>query len=147
MFGYNFTKDPIRLGEYDEKYGQAWWAEVAEHAQPVKFNVMNRDNFVAGDNITCEERVEKQSAKGTAYYQLRKVKVGRGTVGQVTGVAVDEVKRAEGYLMEKPAQTQLDRIEAKIDKLLGEPEPVEKKVDVVIDPIEGEPIDLDGIPF
>lgn len=75
MFTYTFNKEPLKLGDYDPKYGQAWWCEVNEHLEPVKFNVMSTDQIDLEDQIECDERLQKRTAKGKDYYQLKKVKV------------------------------------------------------------------------
>lgn len=122
-FGYHFTKEPVRLGEYDEKYGQAWWGEVSEMAYPVKFNVMSRDHIDLEDSIECEEQVMKKSAKGTEYYQLKKVKVSKA-YGNAS--AAQPEPRAETTQVTKANNPQLDRIEKslaiiteKLNLLLG----------------------------
>lgn len=107
MFKFTFSK-LAPMGDFDEKYGLAYWGEVNEDLKPVKFNSMNQ-NITVGDTIECEERVEKQSSKGTIYYQLKKVKV----VGSVP---------VNPALLEEPVpktSAQLDRIEKKLDQLLA----------------------------
>lgn len=107
MFTYTFS-GLAKLGDFDPKYGQSYWGTPNEHLKPVKFNSMNR-GISLGDKITAEERTEKKSAKGIEYYQLKKVKV-------VEGPTTTE-KPAERSV--QGSQSQLDRIEAKLDKLLG----------------------------
>lgn len=63
-----------KMGDFDEKYGQAYWGEPNEQLEPVKFNSMNQD-ITMGDTVTCEEVLLKTSSKGTDYHQLKKVKV------------------------------------------------------------------------
>lgn len=144
MFTYTFAKDPVKLGEFDTTYGQTYWAEVTEHLQPVKFNSMSLESFSAGDRITCEERSEKQSSKGTNYYQLKKVRKADG----------------EALASTQSGQSQLDRIEAKIDKLLGNDAVLTNSEEAVaqaqtelgvkkdtIYPVQDDGVNLDDIPF
>lgn len=93
-----------KLGEHDEKFGTRYWAEVNEQLEPVMFNSQNQE-IEAGATITAEEVLLKQSAKGTNYHQLRKVKVNQGQTELAT--------------KEETEHDQLDRIEAKLDKLLA----------------------------
>lgn len=126
-FTYTFTKEPLKLGDYDQKYGQAWWGEVNEHLQPVKFNTMSQDDITAEDVIEAEERTEKQTKgdpdKGKEprpYYQLKKVKVISGSPTQHTDKKTPPpvpqgANPNIGYtdqILER-----VIRIEAKIDKL------------------------------
>ncbi len=75
MFQYTFSKEPLKMGERDEKYGQAYWCEVNEHLEPVKFNTMSEEPITIRDKIECEERTQKRTQKGKDYYQLKKVRV------------------------------------------------------------------------
>lgn len=138
-FDYSLAQEPLKLGEYDEKFGQSYWATVNEHLQPVKFNSKSQTIGV-NDKITAEERSEKRSGKGTDYFQLRGVKV----------EAVNKLSKEEAQKQEILSPTQLDRIEAKIDRLLGE-EPKEEIYDradpIITDIGEGEIVSLDSIPF
>lgn len=133
MFEYTFSK-VSKFGELDVKFGQTYWAEVHEHLQPVMFNSMNED-IDLDDKIVAEERSEKKSSKGTMYYRLKKVRV----VGKNGS---DGPKMAQGD-SSADVRDQLNRIEAKLDKLLGQ--------DAVTEPtpeqLDGEPVSLDDIPF
>jgi hypothetical protein len=129
-FGYHFTKDPIKLGNYDDTYGQAWWGDVAEMAYPVKFNVMSRDSIDMEDSIECEEQVMKKSAKGKEYYQLKKVKVhkayGNASAAQPEPQASPETPdrpapKADSLLLERIVKQQTIIIE-KLNLLLGSDE-------------------------
>jgi len=123
---YTFSKEPIRLGTYDEKYGQGWWGDVNEDLKPVKFNTMNQSaTFAAGDVISYDESVNKRSTKGTDYLQLRKVQVVSKNPTQAPETAQvappQSVAQSRHYPEVPPSSShaQLDRIEQKLDKLLG----------------------------
>lgn len=116
MFTYTFTKLD-KMGEPHETYGQAYWGSVNEELRPVKFNSSN-ENITADDTIECEEQAERKSTKGTVYLQLKKVKV------------IDVVKTSDprvittepsslSYAPDSTTQAQLDRIEEKLDTLIG----------------------------
>lgn len=142
---YKYKLDGInRMGEPHEKYGTAYWCTSPESDLPLKFNSMNADLAELIENgpfeIVAEEKEERESAKGTPYLSLKKVKLVEPT--QITKEKVDEVFGSEkpadkpsasistlsngwGEVIE-PMQAQLDRIESqlqeldsKIDRLLG----------------------------
>lgn len=124
MFTYQFSKEPLKLGEYDPKYGQSYWAEVTEHLEPVKFNVMTTDQIDLEDQIECEERVQKRSAKGKDYYQLKKVKVHKAYSQPGQAVPFDGPIGGPGFnqaVAAHPPQvdnSQLDRIEKQLTLIL-----------------------------
>lgn len=110
-----------KLGTKDEKYGQRWWGKVTEDLKPISFNVMEGE-FQTGDRISFEESLNKRSQKGVDFLQLKKVR--RAEQNQL-GTNIAET----GTTMKFPTITsvasggvheQLDRIEAKLDKLLGQ---------------------------
>lgn len=115
-FQYTFSK-LSKMGEHDEKYGTTYWAEPNEDLTPVKFNSMNQ-NITLQDTITAEERAERQSNKGTGYYQLKKVKVS-GSQGTRDVPASHPVTKGSENPQDAAVVSQLDRIEEKLDKLLG----------------------------
>jgi hypothetical protein len=63
------------MGDMDPKYGQAYWGTVEEQDMPVKFNLMQQLDILPGRKIMAQEYTIKESAKGTEYMQLKKVKV------------------------------------------------------------------------
>jgi hypothetical protein len=106
MFTYQIA-ELSKLGEFDETYGQTYWVKVSDDLMPLKFN--SKDQHIGvGDNIECEEKAMKKSNKGIEYWQLKKVRV----VEAASPPQKSTAPSAE-------SQTQLDRIEAKLDKLLG----------------------------
>lgn len=106
-----FTLDKVtKLGDFDEKYGQTYWAETTEQLEPLKFNSLNQD-IGTGDTITAEERLLKTSSKGTEYHQLRKVKI--ETKGHTESPQTPQTG-------DSSIKQQLDRIESKIDRLIGD---------------------------
>lgn len=146
-FTYTFAKDPFKMGDYDPKYGQAWWCEVNEHLQPVKFNIMSKRDLDIEDSIVAEERVEKQTQAKPGkpskdYFQLRKVKV---TEAYPSDPKEPLPEPPEAYTQEYPStpeqantvskanNPQLDRIEKtqaiiieKLNLLLNGPEEQEE---------------------
>lgn len=129
----SFTIDGIKkLGDYDEKYGQRWWATTPEGDLPLMFNTMAADFGDQLENgpfmIVAEEKDERTSNKGIDYLALKKVKLVEGAQSKITPELVNKT-----FNDEKPpeasydAQTsQLDRIEtaiqelqASVDRLLG----------------------------
>jgi hypothetical protein len=133
-----------KLGEFDEKYGQRYWGAIMDDLTPVSFNSKNQ-NISAGDTIECEEKAQKQSKKGTIYWQLKKVQVNSTSLGEKPATASQNASGSD-------IKAQLDRIEAMVKELLGIG--VDKKLDAEIElPIEplitdvDEEVDLDGIPF
>jgi hypothetical protein len=92
-----------KLGDFDAKWGQRYWAECSDQLEPLMFNSLNQ-NITIPATITAEEVLLKQSAKGTDYHQLKKIKV------------------VEGHPPETPPSgnsSQLDRIEDMLKELLG----------------------------
>lgn len=173
---FKFSLDGIkRMGEADPKYGQAYWCTSTDVDLPIKFNSMDKDldhRLEDGPlHIVAEEKSERQSAKGTDYIQLKKVRVAEkvsedpfeGKTGtDEPSVAQDTLKQSVDttITLAQAVKASLDRIESKLDRLLGndeEPAPPEekardwdklgKKEDVVITDIGDEPINLDDIPF
>jgi len=137
-----------KLGDYDPKWGQKYWGNVSDDLLPISFNSQDQ-NIVSGSKITAEEKIMKKSAKGTDYWQLKKVKV--------VGVANDVDRRSASH----GSQSQLDRIERKIDKLLGISDDLDNRIldekglsrameesEISMDDNIGEdPVDIDAIPF
>jgi len=63
------------LGDHDPKYGTRYWGSVHDSDMPVSFNLMNPVDINDGATLEFEEKVVKESKKGTEYFFLRKVKV------------------------------------------------------------------------
>lgn len=103
-----YTLDSVkRMGAPHEKFGSAYWCTSAESDLPIKFNSMNADlehELESGPlTIVAEEKEEKESAKGTAYISLRKVKlVEKPTQASESKITPELVKETFGD--EKPAQ-------------------------------------------
>lgn len=121
---FEYTLDKVnKLGDYDDTYGQRYWCESPDEEKPISFNIhedIGIDENAPTVSITAEERVEKQSKKGTVYYQLKKVKIS-GSPGN--NVPTDtRATQGSGSPQSATAVSQLDRIEAKLDKLLGNDE-------------------------
>lgn len=121
-----------KLGDYYEKYGQRYWAECDEQLEPLMFNSQNQ-GIEAGMKITADEVLLKTSAKGIEYHGLKKVKVDGQASPNAARVA--DIKDTETTDIKR----QLERIERKIDRLLG--------VDEVAEVKENEEISLSDIPF
>lgn len=111
MKTFTFSK-LSKMGEFDEKWGVTYWGETNEQLEPVKFNSMNQ-NITYQDAIETEEVLLKTSSKGTEYHQLKKVRVVLPPKGQ----RAMEVQLSDAY---STTPSQLDRIEHKLDRLLGE---------------------------
>ena len=137
-----------KLGDYDEKYLQAYWGEVeGQGEKPVKFNSADQ-NISDGAVIEAEERTEKQSKKGTIYYQLRKVKlVERGVVGQYPEAP------PQGSV--KAPQINIAKYDSEIERMIREIHesvvpPLAPEDNLPDDNFGGEPLspeDLSSIPF
>lgn len=148
MNNYTITK-AFPQGEYDEKYGQRWWASVEEADMSTAFNFMEKGaDFFPGDKISYEKRLIKETGPkaknpGTEYLFLKKVKKIGGNVQTTTTVT----KSSE------PAYHQVtnignDQIIDKLDEILA----ILKADNKVVEKIEAEvdseePISLDDIPF
>ena len=129
------------LGDHDPKYGTRYWGSVHDSDMPVSFNLMNPVEINDGATLEFEEKVIKESKKGTEYFFLRKVKV-------------------EGNAIQTsiPAPTDLTSIHEKLDKILSllDKSGYEKAKEVadklprqdnVTEDIGDEPINIDDIPF
>lgn len=103
-FTYTLTK-VNKLGQFDETYGQRYWAEIKEELRPVMFNSKSQ-NIVEGDKLTCEETLNKRSNKGVDYLQLKKVQLDSVPQTSITPSSITIEER-------------LERMERKIDQLLG----------------------------
>lgn len=140
-------KNPKELGENDPKYGQTYWSYTHDSGTPVMFNLM--DGQVGDGSVINAETVElKQSAKGTEYHRLKKVRVS----GQQ---AITATKATDSELMLKKLDEILELLKHAPE---GEPASLaqrwykttakpEVEEDVVITDIGDEPINLDDIPF
>lgn len=73
-------KNPTKLGDYDEKYGQRFWSDSYDQDTPVMFNLMSQEDLHDGQTITAETVELAESKKGTEYHKLKKVRVGGQTV-------------------------------------------------------------------
>lgn len=139
---FEYTLDKVsKLGDYDETYGQRYWCESPDEEKALSFN-SREDIELTEDSgaihIAAEERTEKQSKKGTVYYQLKKVKVsgsqGRGetsppatkgpenpqNAADVYGTVTITPVQLAGLIENVQENTeQLDRIEAMLYNALG----------------------------
>lgn len=137
-------KDPVPLGDKDPKYGQTYWSYTHDQDLPVMFNLMEGE---VGDGtvVTTEEWVNKQSAKGTEYMRLKKVKVTgqqaitatHPTNNELVLQKLDEILA----LLQAPKTSGFDKAKA-VRETFSEPDK-----DVVIEDIGDEPINIDDIPF
>lgn len=146
---FKYTLDEInQLGEKDAKYGITYWAKTLEEEVPVMFNSM--EVLAVSESspiiqITAEERVEKQSAKGNNYYRLKKVKV-----ISISTTSSVEPTTSSPPTFEKEVLDCLDTLTAMVtdlsDKLLRiDQAPSQQEIDKVVD--DGEAVDLKDIPF
>lgn len=119
MFEYLLEKAD-KLGDYDEKFGQRYWCKAQGADLPLSFNSQRQD-IKAGDLIQAEESVNKRSAKGTDYLQLRKVKP---VFGQPASDGASAPSSAPSSAQPRTGGDELlatvKRIEAKLDRLLGD---------------------------
>lgn len=118
---FTFTLSEInKLGDNDPTYGQRYWGKVSDDLTPVSFN-SKQDGFTPGSTITAEEKVMKQSAKGTQYWTLKKVKLVESTNAPV----FVENPTQPPYVAHTPSpdnkdvMRQLTIINSKLDQLLG----------------------------
>lgn len=107
----SFTIDGIKkLGDYDDKYGQRYWAQTPEGDLPLMFNSMAADleeKLLDGPlQIVAEEKSERESAKGNPYLSLKKVKLVERTEASESKITPELVKETFGD--EKPAQKPTD---------------------------------------
>src|ERR1700685_1217291 len=104
---FKFTLSEVgKMGDADEMYGQAYWTKATDSDTPIKFNSKNL-NIGIGSVIEAEEKVMKKSTKGTAYWQLRKVRV------------LEESQEPDATrITSEPTSSQLDRIEELLNKIL-----------------------------
>lgn len=69
-----FTAKDIKLmGEPHETYGQTYWGNVHEQAEPVRFNLKEQIDFFPGRMFSAEEWANKTASSGNEYTQLKKV--------------------------------------------------------------------------
>jgi len=120
-----------KMGDFDEKYGQAYWGSPNEQLVPVKFNSMN-PNITQEDAIEAEEVLLKKSSKGTEYHQLKKVKVVNrlqevGRVQQAPVLEAVGAPTAPRPTSDSEILERLKRIEEKLDTLIGPVEEEEPK--------------------
>lgn len=141
--------DPKPLGDNDPKYGQTWWSKTHDSDKPVMFNLMSG---TVGDGavISFEESVNKQSAKGTEYLRLRKVKVETGGQSNPTPTKDDEklltliYENTEEILRILGQSAPPKSLKEQWNKTTGQETTGE---DVVDEDIGDDPIDLSAIPF
>jgi len=115
---FTFTLDGIkRMGEPHETYGQAYWCSSPDLDEPIKFNSMDdtlEEKLESGPvQIVAEEKSERQSAKGTTYIQLKKVKLVE-KVAEPGGALPESRSNPAGHPNE-----QLDRIEQKLEEIIA----------------------------
>lgn len=133
-------KDPKPMGDRDPKYGQTWWSYTHDGDMPLMFNLMEGE-VGDGSVVSAEEWVNKESAKGTEYMRLRKVKI-QGSAKPVT--------KDDDKLLQLTYENTVE-----ILKFLKPPgslketwdKTVAKEEDTVVEDIGDEPMNLDGIPF
>lgn len=132
MFTYTL-RNPKPLGNDDPTYGQKYWASAEGVDTAVSFNLTGGQTVHDGSTITAEvseNRFTKE--KNTPYQLLRKVKVQDGALPQVGQVISPQAITTNDFA--KPGQAanpmdvgaienRLQRIEEKVDKLLGLDDP------------------------
>lgn len=140
--------NPKPLGDNDPKYGQTWWSDSHDSDKPLMFNLMTGE---VGDGavISFEESVNKQSAKGTDYLRLRKVKVESpgAANGPVMTRSGDSGKLLE--LIYSDTQKILQLVDNGTPQTLSEAwqETNKPAKDTVVEDIGEEPMNLSDIPF
>lgn len=120
---FEYTLDKVsKLGDYDETYGQRYWCESPDEEKALSFN--SREDIELTEDrgaihITAAERTEKQSKKGTVYYQLKKVKVsGSQGRGETSPPATKGSENPQSAAAPSPIVIEyLGRIEKKLDRL------------------------------
>lgn len=115
------AKKIVPLGKFDETYGQRYWGSVEEAEMPVSFNLMKPINISEGAELEFEEKVIKESKKGTEYMFLRKVKV--------SGNSPAEIVKTES----KNIESKLDAIAGDVKLLLSFVRQLQKKEEDVVD--------------
>lgn len=140
----NYTlKDPKPMGDNDPKYGQIWWSQTHDSDKPVMFNLMSG---TVGDGavISFEESINKQSAKGTDYLRLRKVKIESSGVTHGSAPPNDSSKLLT--LIYEDTQKILKLVDTSgYDKAKVVAASLPR--DTVVEDIGEEPINIDDIPF
>ena len=151
-------KEPRKLGERDEKYGQSYWAFTHESQLPVKFNLMEGE-VSDGQKITCEEATTRTSSKGKDYQQLKKVRPqGAQTEAKwqprdndairaqwAIGQAMTHFAPKENVKL-NDVETLAKALFGMVDRVKTGEQVVEPDEDTVYD-TDDEPINLDNIPF
>lgn len=94
MFQYTFSKLQ-KLGDYDETYGQRYWAEVTEELKPVMFNSKDA-SIEIGDMIEAAETSNRRSGKGVDYLMLKKVRTLKDRTEQQEIIANNPYKPQPG---------------------------------------------------
>jgi len=118
MFTFTLAK-VNKLGDNDPTYGQRYWGEVSDDLTPVSFN-SKQDGFTPGSTITAEEKVMKQSAKGTQYWTLKKVKLIESSQLLESSETPPERPYVPHTAIDpKEVLRQLTIINSKLDQLLG----------------------------
>ena len=147
------------LGDFDATYGLRYWGRALDDDKPISFNSMDKELATklihAGTlSVVCETKTLKKSAKGTLYWQLKKVKP------LETHTSPVEPSESQASAPHAPSHEtavngsnevleRLKSIEGKLDRLLGldEMTPEQPRLDKVADVNEDEEINLDDIPF
>jgi hypothetical protein len=141
---FEYSLDKVnKMGDFDPKYGQSYWAEVGQGEKPIMFNSMDQ-TISDGAKIEAEERVEKRSQKGTDYYRLKKVKVTeKGVVGQYP----EQGTPPQGLVYANIDPNLVRMIKEIHESVVGTPKPEDKlPTDAEVMGGEIEP-DLSSIPF
>jgi hypothetical protein len=122
---FSYSLDKVsKLGDFDETYGQRYWCESPDEDKALSFNSKEDIELTETSgaiHITAEERTEKQSKKGTVYYQLKKVKVVSGSEGQGAHPPVDSPTQASqnpGSAVGQVSSSEIDRLNKKLDLIL-----------------------------
>lgn len=140
MFSYTLT-GISKMGNFDPTYGQAYWASSSDMDMPIKFNSMTKDLDIRLEGgpiaIVAEEKSVKQGKKGE-FLALKKVRIAEKVAEDpfepkqpserlVEGPRTPQAGNPASYILTSdPVNTKLDRIEAKLDKLLGNDEVLDK---------------------
>lgn len=134
------------LGDHDPKYGQRYWGKVEETHTPVSFNLLNPVAIPIGAKIDYEEKLVKESKKGTEYFFLRKVKVSGGMAVQQP--SSDSQKLLELVYEQTTEILQILKSDQPRASLRDSwDKATTKEEDTVADLDPEEEIDIDSIPF
>ncbi len=116
-----------KLGDYDDEWGQTFWAHVEEQAMPVKFTKQIKYVPAVGSKIVAEEHKIKPGKNGE-FMQLSKVKLSDSGTSAEAPPTFNPAPPSDLMKMLELIREDISEIKQRVIRLEGAVEPSPEEV-------------------